>query len=84
MVDHEEDLIHSMLGGRRQSQEQSTLLKFTVKSAKGRLLKGDGEDQQLTVGGAGAEGCSKLDLFCNARIVLYFDCSHSNRGGHMP
>lgn len=84
MVNHEEDLTHSTLSGRRQSQEHSTSLKFTGHSAKGRLLKKDREGQQLTVGGVGKEGCSKLELFRNARIVLYFDCSHSNRGGHMP
>lgn len=73
-----------MLSGRRQSQEHSISLKFTGISAKGRLLKTDREDQQLTVAGVGTEGCSKLQLFRNARIVLYFDSSHSNRSGHMP
>lgn len=42
MVNHEEDLIHSMLSSRRQSQEHSTSLKFTGPSAKGRLLEKDG------------------------------------------
>jgi hypothetical protein len=51
----------------------------TLQSAKGKLLKRDREDEQLTVGGIRMQGSNKSELFCKSKTVPYFDCS-----GYMP
>lgn len=83
MVNHEEDLARSMLSGRRQSGTQY-FTKVHRALCKGQITQERQGRPAVDTGRVGKEGCSKLELFRNARIVLYFDCSHSNRGGHMP